>query len=106
MKKQILILALTAISSIACAQTKPADTAKVVVPQISQETLARMKAAEDEQRIADSIAIAKYTKKFVDSIPEKDLNLITSPNMKVEYIKPKGKKKSTPKKESTPRKSN
>ena len=100
MKKQILILAFSAISLVACAQTKPADTAKVVVPQISEETLARMAEAEAAQRTADSIAIAKYTKKFLDSIPEKDLILITSPNVKVEYVKP------TPQKKSTPRKSN
>jgi hypothetical protein len=106
MKKQILILALTAISSIACAQTQPKDTAKVVVPEISQETLAKMKAAEEEQRIADSIAIAKYTKKFVEAIPEKDLILITGPNMKVEYAKPTPQKKSAPKKKPTSKKSN
>ena len=106
MKKQILILALTAISSIACAQTQPKDTAKVVVPQLSEETLARMKAAEEEQRVADSIAIAKYTKKFVDSIPEKDLKLITGPNMKVEYAKPTPQKKSAPKRKPTSKKSN
>lgn len=106
MKKQILILAFTAIANIACAQIKSADTAKVVVPQISEETLARMKAAEEDQRIADSIAIAKYTKKFVDSIPEKDLKLITGPNMKVEYVKPAPQKKSAPKRKPTPRKSN
>ena len=106
MKKQILILALTAISSIAYAQTQPKDTAKVIVPEISQETLAKMKAAEEEQRIADSIAIANYTKKFVNSIPEKDLILITSPNMKVEYVKPAPQKKSASKKKPTPKKSN
>jgi hypothetical protein len=106
MKKQILILALTAISSIACAQTQPKDTAKVVVPQLSEETLARMKAAEEEQRVADSIAIAKYTKKFVDSIPEKDLKLITGPNMKVEYVKPTPQKKPAPKRKPTSKKSN
>jgi hypothetical protein len=106
MKKHILILALTALSTIACAQSKPVDTAKVEVPQLSEATLARMKAAEAEQRIADSIAIANYTKKFVDSIPQKDLILITSPNMKVEYVKPTPQKKSAPKKKPTPRKSN
>ncbi len=107
MKKQILILALNAISSIACAQTKPVvDTAKVVVPEISQETLAKMQASKEDQRVADSIAIAKYTKNFVNSIPEKDLILITSPNMKVEYAKPTPQKKSAPKKKPTSKKSN
>lgn len=106
MKKQILILAFSAISLVACAQTKPADTAKVAVPQISEETLARMAAAKEEQRVADSIAIAKYTKKFIDSIPAEDLILITSPNMKVEYVDPKKQKKSASKKKPTHNKTN
>lgn len=106
MKKQILIAVFSLVATFAGAQTQPKDTAKVVVPQISEETLAKMKAAEEEQRIADSIAIANYTKKFVNSIPEKDLKLITGPTIKVEYATPTPQKKSAPKKKPTPRKSN
>lgn len=98
MKKHILIAALSLIATFATAQTQPKDTVKVVVPEITDEMWARIAAAEEEQRIADSITIARVTKKFIKSIPEKDLMLITSPNMKVIYIK---KEKSTPKKKST-----
>jgi hypothetical protein len=42
----------------------------------------------------------------VEAIPEKDLILITGPNMKVEYAKPTPQKKSAPKKKPTSKKSN
>lgn len=106
MKKQILIAIFSLGTTFVGAQTQTKDTAKVVVPQVSEETLAKMKAAEEEQRLSDSIAIAKYTKNFVESIPKKDLILITGPNMKVEYVKPTPQKKSSSKRNPTLKKSN
>jgi hypothetical protein len=66
-------------------QTLQVDSSKNFVPQISEQAQKRMLEAEEEQRNADSIAIASYTKKFVDSIPLVDLKLIAVPNMKVIY---------------------
>lgn len=106
MKKQILIAIFSLGATFASAQTQTKDTAKVVVPQVGEETLAKMKAAEEEQRLSDSIAIAKYTKNFVESIPKKDLILITGPNMKVEYAKPTPQKKPVSKRKPALKKSN